>query len=308
MNDHTNPPALPLSGDMAGLPYALGTYFLWGLYPLYFKLMEDAPPFEVMAQRVIWSLPLCLGILFFRRQIREFSSVFRNWKALRILLLSSLLIGTNWLLYIYAVFTGHVLAASLGYYLNPLLNVVLATLFLGERLSRLQLLAVCVAGVGVATLLAGALDTLWISAILATSFAFYGLLRKIVPVNPLPSLAVETTVLMPAALLVALYFMQVGDGRGFGSSGWISFLMIASGVVTALPLLSFATAARLMNYTTLGFVQFLTPTLLFLLGLFAFDEPLKPVQLFCFALIWLSIAIFSYDMWRRMRRPVVVMP
>lgn len=290
------------SGDLAGLPYALGTYFIWGLYPLYFKLLESAPPFEVMAQRVIWSLPLCLGILYFRKEIREFLGVFRDKKAMRLLILSSLLIGSNWLLYIYAVFTGHVMAASLGYYLNPLMNVVLATLFLGERLSRLQLLAVCVAGAGVATLLVGALDTLWISVLLATSFSFYGLLRKIVPVSSLPSLAVETTVLMPLAMLVSIYYIGVGDGRGFGSDGWMTGLMIASGVVTALPLLSFATAARLMNYTTLGFVQYLTPTLLFFLSLFVFHEPLKPVQLFCFALIWTSIAIFSFDMWRKRKR------
>lgn len=290
------------NGDWAGLPYALGTYFIWGLYPLFFKLLEAAPPFEVMVQRVIWSLPLCLGLLYFRKEMRDFLGVFRNPVALRLLVASSLLIGCNWLLYIHAVFTGHVIAASLGYYLNPLINVVLATLFLGERLSRLQMLAVAVAAVGVATLLAGALDTLWISAILATSFALYGLLRKIVPVGPLPSLAVETTVLMPIAMLVGIYYISVGDGRGFGSNWQMTALMIAAGAVTALPLLSFAKAARLMNYTTLGFVQYLTPTMLFLLGLFVFDEPLKPVQLFCFTLIWTSIAIFSFDMWQKRKR------
>ncbi|MCC2602170.1 EamA family transporter RarD [Sphingopyxis yananensis] len=290
------------SGDLAGLPYAVMTYFIWGLFPIFFKLLESAPPLEVMVQRVIWSLPLCLAILYFRKEMGEFFSVFRDKKALRLLVVSSLLIGCNWLLYIYAVFTGHVIAASLGYYLNPLMNVLLATLFLGERLSRLQLLAVCVAAVGVATLLAGALDTLWISVILASSFAFYGLLRKIMPVNSLPSLAVETTILMPISLVVGLYYIGLGDGRGFGSDAWMTGLMIASGVVTALPLLSFAKAARLMNYTTLGFVQYLAPTLLFFLGLFLFKEPLKPVQIFCFALIWISIAIFSFDMWRKRKQ------
>lgn len=302
MTNDDQPNADAISGDLAGLPYALGTYFIWGLYPLYFKLLSSAPPFEVMAQRVIWSLPLCLGILYFRKEIGEFLAVFRDKKALRLLILSSILIGGNWLLYIYAVFTGHVMAASLGYYLNPLMNVVLATLFLGERLSRLQLLAVCVAGAGVATLLVGALDTLWISVLLATSFSFYGLLRKIVPVSSLPSLTVETTLLMPIALVVGIYFIAVDDGRGFGSDGWMTALMVTSGVVTALPLLSFAKAARLMNYTTLGFVQYLTPTLLFFLSLFVFHEALKPVQLFCFALIWTSIAIFSFDMWRKRKR------
>ncbi|HET6537724.1 MAG TPA: EamA family transporter RarD [Sphingopyxis sp.] len=306
MKDSSHPAADASTGDRAGLPYALVTYFIWGLYPLFFKLLEDSPPLEVMTQRVIWSLPLCLAILIFRRQFGEYLAVFRDGKALRILIICSLLIAVNWLMYIYAVFTGHVLAASLGYYLNPLVNVLLATLFLGERLSRMQMLAVAVASIGVATLLAGAIDTLWISLTLATSFAFYGLLRKIVSVGPLSSLAVETTLLAPPALLVSLYYIWVGDGLGFGSDMQTSWLMIASGALTALPLLAFATAARRMRYTTLGFVQFLAPSLLFLLGLFAFHEPLMPAQLFCFALIWLSIAIFSFDMWKRAR--VVALP
>lgn len=220
------------------------------------------------------------------------------------MILSSLLIASNWLIYIYAVFTDHVLAASLGYYLNPLLNVVLATIFLKEKLSRLQIVAVAVAAMGVAILMAGALDTLWLSVLLATSFAFYGLLRKIMPVPSLPALAVETSVLIPIALSVAGYFYFSGSGSGFGRDSDLTMWMILSGVVTAVPLLTFATAARLMNYVTLGFVQYIGPTILFLLSLFVFKEPLNPSQLFCFALIWLSVAIFSYDMWARSKQRV----
>jgi len=291
----------PAGSHEGGLPYALAAYGIWGFVPLFFKLMSSVPPVEVLAQRILWSLPLCFLIMAFRRQIGEYLAVLRDWKVLRLLLASSVLIAVNWLVYIYAIFTDHVLAASLGYYLNPLVNVMLGMVFLGERLSRMQMLAVVIAGVGVAILLAGALDTLWISLTLAFTFGIYGLLRKIAPVGSLPGLSVETTVLLLPSLAVAGYYLAVGDGRGFGSENSISLLLMAGGVVTAVPLLLFATAARRMSYAALGFVQYMAPTIQFLLSLFVFDEPLKPVQLACFLLIWVSIAVFSFDMWRKMR-------
>lgn len=293
--------AAPTGGDQGGLPYALAAYGIWGFVPLFFKLLESVPPVEVLAQRIIWSLPLCFLIMVFRRQIGDYLAALRDPRVVRMLLASSLLIAVNWLVYIFSIFTGHVLAASLGYYLNPLVNVMLGMIFLGERLSRLQFIAVAIAGVGVAILLAGALDTLWISLTLAISFGLYGLIRKIVPVGALPGLAIETTLLMPLALAAAGYYLWISDGRGFGSDGSVSLLLAAGGIVTAVPLLLFATAARRMSYAALGFVQYLAPTLQFLLSLFVFGEPLKPVQFACFVLIWVSIAVFSFDMWRKMR-------
>ncbi len=283
------------------MPFALGAYSIWGFVPLFFKLLEGVPPAEVLAQRIVWSLPLCFLIMAFRRQIGEYLGALRDWRVLRMLLFSSLLIALNWLVYIYAIFTDHVLAASLGYYLNPLINVLLGVIFLGERLSRLQALAVAIAGVGVAILLAGALDTLWISLTLALSFGTYGLIRKVVPVGSLPGLAIETTLLLPLSIAGAAYYIWLGDGRGFGSSAEISWLLAAGGVITAVPLLLFATAARRMSYAALGFVQYIAPSIAFLLSLFVFHEPLKPAQLVCFLLIWTSIAVFSFDMWRKMR-------
>ncbi|MGV7121794.1 EamA family transporter RarD [Sphingopyxis sp. 550A] len=291
----------PAGSDRGGLPYALAAYTIWGFVPLFFKLLESVPAVEVLAQRIIWSLPLCFLIMVFRRQITDYLAALRDPRVLRMLLASALLIAVNWLVYIFAIFTGHVLAASLGYYLNPLINVMLGMLFLGERLGRLQLVAVVIAGIGVAILLAGALDTLWISLTLALTFGFYGLIRKIVPVGSLPGLAIETTLLMPLALAAAGWYLWVGDARGFGADSSISLLLMAGGIVTAVPLLLFATAARRMSYAALGFAQYLAPTLQFLLGLFAFHEPLKPVQLACFVLIWISIAVFSFDMWRKVR-------
>ncbi|MBW8296102.1 EamA family transporter RarD [Sphingopyxis sp.] len=294
-------PTAPAESPQRGLPYALAAYGLWGFVPLFFKLLESVPPVEVLAQRIVWSLPLCFVIMLFRRQIGEYIAALKDGRVLRLLLASSLLIALNWLVYIYAIFTDHVLAASLGYYLNPLVNVLLGMAFLGERLSRLQAVAVVIAAIGVAILLAGALDTLWISLTLALSFGTYGLIRKVVPVGSLPGLAVETTLLLPLSVAVVGYYLWIGDGRGFGAGVEISWLLAAAGVVTAVPLLLFATAARRMSYAALGFVQYLAPTLQFLLGLFIFNEPLKPAQLFCFLLIWISIAVFSFDMWRKMR-------
>jgi len=296
-----NDPKAPPGRNQGGLPYALAAYGIWGFVPLFFKLLETVPPVEVLSQRIIWSLPLCVVIMLARHQIYDFLAALRNMRVLKLLLASALLIALNWLVYIYAIFTDHVLAASLGYYLNPLVNVMLGMLVLGERLSRLQMLAVAIAGVGVAILLGGALDTLWISLTLAFSFGLYGLIRKIAPVGSLPGLAIETTLLLPLAAAAALYFIWIGDGAGFGSDTGISWLLAAGGVVTAVPLLLFATAARRMSYATLGFVQFLAPTIQFLLSLFAFGEPLKPVQFLCFLLIWTSVAVFSFDIWRKLR-------
>lgn len=298
--------AAPAGGDQGGLPFALAAYGIWGFVPLFFKLVDSVPPVEVLTQRIIWSLPLCFLIMLFRRQIGEYLAALKDWRTLRLLLASALLIAVNWLVYIYAIFTDHVLAASLGYYLNPLVNVMLGMFFLGERLSRLQLVAVVIAGIGVAILLAGALDTLWISLTLAFSFGVYGLLRKIVPVGSLPGLSVETTVLLLPSLALSAWYIGIGDGRGFAANTSISLLLMAGGVVTAVPLLLFATAARRMSYAALGFVQYLAPTIQFLLSLFVFGEPLKPAQLACFVLIWISIAVFSFDMWRKMRADRIV--
>jgi chloramphenicol-sensitive protein RarD len=294
-------PAAPAEPQQRGLPFALAAYGIWGFVPLFFKLLDDVPPIEVLAQRILWSLPLCFLIMAFRRQIGEYLAALKDWRVLRLLVASSVLIALNWLVYIHAIFTDHVLAASLGYYLNPLVNVLLGMMFLGERLSRLQAIAVVIAAVGVAILLAGALDTLWISLTLALSFGTYGLIRKVVSVGSLPGLAIETTLLLPVSAAAAGYFIWIGDGRGFASGAEVSWLLAAAGVVTAVPLLLFATAARRMSYAALGFVQYLAPSIAFLLGLFVFHEPLKPAQLFCFLLIWTSIAVFSFDIWRKAR-------
>lgn len=278
----------------SGVPHALAAYLIWGFIPVFFKLLGNVSPLEIVAQRILWSVPLLMVILFFRNQLSEFATIFRHEAHLRNLILSACLIAVNWLIYIWAVVNDHVLAASLGYYLNPLVNVMLGRLFLGERLRSMQKFAVGVAAIGVAILLGGALDTLWISVVLAVSFGSYGLVRKITPVGSVPGLAVETTLLAPFAFAATLWLANKGP-IGFASDTHTTGLLILSGAVTAIPLLLFATAARRMSYASIGFVQYLAPTIVFLLGVFAYGEPLNTTKLLSFMLIWISIAIFCFD-------------
>ena len=277
-----------------GLPYAISAYLIWGFIPVYFKLLSHVPPIAIVAQRVLWSIPLLLVIMGLRKQLSEYAAIFRHRVQLRNLLASAMLIAINWLIYIWAVSTDHILAASLGYYLNPLVNVLLGRLFLGERLRPLQMAAVAVAAIGVAILIGDALDTLWVSVSLAFSFGLYGLIRKVTPVGSVPGLAIETTLLAPLALGAVFWYAQAGTG-GFGDNLTTSGLLILAGVITAVPLLMFATAARRMSYASLGFVQYIAPSIAFLLGVYAYGEPLSTTKVACFVLIWTSIAIFCAD-------------
>lgn len=286
---------------LAGLPQALGAYLIWTLFPLYFALLRTVSPFEVVAWRLLFTLPFCLLMVAMLRQGQELRTALSTPRVLGALTLSGLLIGTNWLVYVVAVMHGHVLATSLGYYINPLVNVLAGTLFLRERLSRLQWLAVGLAAIGVALLAWDALPTLWISMTLALSFSGYGLTRKLAPVNSLPGLTVETLALLVPALGLLAWQGSSPAGLIMGSSAGISLLLACAGVLTGVPLLLFASAARKLDFSVLGFIQFVTPTGLFLMGLLVFHEPLRPIQLICFLFIWTAIAVFCWDMLARRR-------
>lgn len=284
-----------------GLPMAFATYLIWGLLPLYLRLVHQVPPVEFVGWRVVFTLPICLLLVAILGQWQALKAALA-WPVLRLLMLSAVLVGINWMVYILAVQTGHVLATSIGYYMNPLANVLAGTLFLGERLTRRQWLAVALAALAVSVLAWGALDTLWISLTLAFSFCSYGLVRKLAPVESLAGLSVETMVLMPVAAGIVWWFAASPAGSSMGE-GIASDLLIAfSGVVTAVPLLLFAYAARRMDYSTLGMMQFIAPTIVFFLGLFLFKEPLNTSQLACFVLIWSAIAVFMWDLWLQRRK------
>lgn len=295
-------PSSPSAPIPSGLPAAIGAYTIWGFIPLYLLLVTQVPPFEFVGWRIIWTLPFCLLIVAVRRQFPALREALCNRRTMFALLASAVLIAINWLVYIWAIMETQVYAASLGYYLNPLLNVLLGTLFLKERLSRWQWIAVAIAASAVALLAIGALTTLWISLTLALSFGLYGVVRKQVAVGSLPGLTIESAILLLPACGVVGWYAASPAGPSFGSDAGLSAAIAFSGIVTAVPLLLFAIAARRMDYSTLGFIQYLAPTIVFLLGLTVFGEELKPAQLGSFILIWIAVAIFVVDLWNRRRK------
>jgi chloramphenicol-sensitive protein RarD len=283
------------------LAQALGAYFIWGFLPIYFNLLKAVPPLEVVAHRIVWSVLLLLVMLYFRGRLAALWEALTTRAMLLPMIATALLIAANWLIYIWAVTNGHVAAASLGYFLNPLLNVLLGYLFLKERLTRVQWIAVALAGAGVAILATGALDALWIALSLALSFGVYGLIRKIAPVGPMVGLASETIILLPLALVALAVWTAEGSGH-FGTLGTqTDMLLLLAGVVTAVPLLLFASAARRMPYATIGLIQYIGPTIQFLLAIFLYREPLTMTHLVTFPLIWSGLILYSWDLWRRSR-------
>src|SRR3954462_964427 len=276
----------------AGFLFGLGAYLLWGVLPLYFKLLAAVPPIEIVANRILWSL-IFLAVLV---------TLWRRWDAIRaaagsgrivlIMALTATLIAANWLIYVWAVVAGHVLETSLGYYLNPLFNVLLGVLLLKERLSRAQIGAVLLAAAGVALLAWGAASGLWISLSLAVSFGLYGFIRKIAPVDALEGLSIETALLAPPSFLYLLWVHRGISGlAAFGPTA--TFLLVLGGAITAIPLLLFNAAAKRLRFSTLGFLQYIAPSLQFLLAVLAFGEPFTPAHALCFGAIWIALAIFA---------------
>lgn len=280
---------------------ALGAYFIWGLLPLYLRLVHQVPPFEFIGWRILFTLPFCLVVMLWRGEWHTLTAALARPRLLAVLTLSSALIAVNWTIYVVAIQGGHVLAASLGYYINPLANVLAGTLVLKEKLTRLKWLAVALAAAGVSLLAWDARDMLWISLSLAGSFCGYGLVRKLAPVESLPGLTIETLILLLPAAATVGWFAIGPQGSSLGHGAGSDLLIMFAGVITGAPLLLFAAAARRLDYSTIGMTQYLAPTIVFVLGLTVFGEPLKPVQLACFVLIWCAIAVFVWDALGRLR-------
>ncbi len=247
-----------------------------------------------MAQRILWSLALIFGVLAARRSLGQFAAALRSKRIILPLMGSALFIAVNWLVYVWAVNDGHVIAASLGYFLNPLVNVALGVLVLKEKLRRGQAIAIAIAAVGVAIMAAAAITTLWISVALAVSFALYGLIRKLTPVAPMVGLGAETLLLAPLALGTLLWLWGHGT-ISFGQDAYISSLLILSGGLTTIPLILFAMAAQRLPLTVLGLIQYIAPTLQFLCGVLLYGEKLTQGQMISFGFIWLGLVLFVTD-------------
>jgi len=280
-----------------GLVLGLACYLVWGLVPLFFKLLKEVPAGEVVANRILWSAVILLLIAVPRGRLPAIGQIFRDPKLLTMLCASATFIAINWLVYIWAVNANHLLAASLGYFLNPLVNVALGIVVLGERLRRLQIVAVAIAAVGVVIAALGALSELWISVALALSFGFYGLVRKQAQVSAVEGLTVETLILAPVFLLGLVWQAQshpLAFGRGFT----LSALLVASAFVTSVPLVVFAMAAKRLPFATIGLLQYIAPSMVFLIATLGYHEAMRPQLLIAFVFIWVALALFTIDLLR----------
>jgi len=286
----------------SGLAAAVGAFVIWGVFPLYLKPMAEVPALQIMAHRVVWCCLLVFGWLAIRGELGAVRAALADRGSRMRLAASATLISINWLLYVWAVNNGHTVEASLGYFINPLLNVVLGVMVLHERLNRAQWLAVSLAALGVIYLTAATAHPPWIALALAVSFGTYGLIRKVVKVDSVPGLATETLLLAPFAIA----FLAWCEVRGVGALGHasvgINALLVGSGLITALPLALFAYGARLIPYSTIGIVQYIGPTLQFLIGVFVFREAFTAERAVGFVAIWAALAIYAADGARRMRK------
>lgn len=282
------------SDSRSGVFYGVAAYAWWGIVAVYFKLVREVAPLEILAHRVIWSVAVLLVIVTGLRRWLMVSRLITEWRALLFLLLSTTLIAVNWFVFIWAVTRNHLVEASLGYFINPLVNVVFGFLFLHERLRRIEKLSVGLALIGVLWLAFGAGVFPWISLVLAVTFGLYGLVRKIAGVTSIEGLTIETMLLLPVAIGY-LVWREQGGILAFGSSTRLDLLLIAAGPITAMPLLWFAAAVRRLRLATVGLLQYISPTIQFTLAVAVFHEPFDSRRLVAFLLIWSAIAVYGIN-------------
>jgi len=290
------------STQSTGVIYAIFAYGSWGLLPLYWKLFEGIPAVEVLSHRMIWSMMFLIGILLLQRRMPELAAVWSSPGKLKFLLASASLLAFNWGLYIYGVNTDRVVETSLGYYINPLVTVLLGMVVLKERLDRIQWIALGLAIAGVTIFIWDFGQVPWIALGLAFSFAFYGLLRKIVAIAPMVGLAVETLLIAPFMLMLVVYWEATGEGS-LGNNLLITLAFMGAGIVTSMPLLWFNNAAKRLRLSTMGFFQYIAPSIQLVLGVFLYQEPFTPTHLVTFGFIWTALALYSLNTWLKSRTP-----
>src|SRR2546423_1900294 len=285
--------------DRSGLIAGIAAFGTWGLIPVYWKLFTNISAFQILAHRFVWTTCFLVGMLSWQQRWPEVREATRSRRAVLYCLASGIAISVNWFCFIWAVNIGRVLETSLGYFMTPLMSVLLGATFLRERLTRWQLLSVILALIGVLNLTLGYGRFPWLAITLCVSFGLYGLLRKKSGVRPIPGLFLETTLLTPIAATYLVYLQRVGNSA-FSSAGWsMALLLITTGIVTGLPLVWFGHAARHLRLTTLGFLQYLSPSCSFFLGVFLYHEPFTRTHLITFSFIWIALAIFTIEaIWR----------
>jgi chloramphenicol-sensitive protein RarD len=302
MNPEDIPRPAARHETVAGVLYAGSAFLIWGLSPVYWKALQTVPALEIVTHRVVWSFLFLMLLTLVQRRWSEFKRVLQRPRTLLILTLTTALVSCNWLLYIWAVNAGYMLQASLGYYINPLVNVLLGMVFLKERLRRPQTLAVVLACAAVVYRTVSFGELPWIALTLGFTFGLYGLIRKVAPVSSLVGLTVETLLLTaPGVIYLAMLEFQAA-GALFHVSRSLDMLLIGTGVFTAVPLLFFNLGARRINLSTVGLMQYIAPSGMFLLAVLAYGEPFTMAQVWTFVLIWTALAIYSTDSVRTYRR------
>lgn len=291
-----------------GVLFALAAYTMWGIAPIYFKALHGVAALEILSHRIIWSFVFLTGLILLSHQASALKQVIRSKKKLGLLLATSLLVATNWLVFIWAVNADHMLDASLGYYINPLINVLLGMLFLGETLRKLQWLAVALAAIGVSIqiIVFGSIPI--VAIVLAISFGFYGLLRKKVQVGSQIGLFIETLILTP---LAAIYLFLIADSNTshfIANDIVLNLLLLSAGIVTTLPLLCFASAAARLKLSTLGFFQYIGPSIMLLLAVTFYDEHFSLDKAITFGFIWVALLLFSIDGLKHRKRNPPIAP
>ena len=299
------PPRPPdyFSTPLTGVACALPAFLIWGLSPVYWKALQHVPPFEILMHRIVWSFAVLMPLVLAVGRGHEFVGAVKDRRIMSALTATTLIVGGNWFLFIWAINSGHVLQASMGYFINPLVNVLLGFIFLKERLRPLQILAVGLAACGVIYLAFDVGEFPWVALALAVSFGFYGLIRKVAPVSAMVGLTVETLLL---ALPAAAYLGWL-DSRGAGAflrvDAQTDLLLMGAALMTALPLLLFTLATRRLTFSTVGILQYLSPSCTFLLAVLVYHEPVARGQWLTFVLIWAALVVYSVDSIRCYRHP-----
>lgn len=281
-----------------GFGYAFGAYFLWGFLPFYLKAVAHIPALEVVAHRILWSLPLAAATILWTGRSQDLWAALKSPRMIAMGALTAVFLTINWSIYVWAIAAGRAVEGALGYYINPLISVLLAALVLGEKLSRPQVAAIALAAAAVALLGWEANGLPWVSLGLACSWGLYALLKKALPIGPNQGFFLEVLLLSPPAL-GCLVWIEVSGGGHFGGTGWMDMALLAlSGPVTAFPLILYANGAKRLKLSTIAIMQYIAPSMVFLIALFVFHEPFSTVRAIAFGLIWMALAIYTWSMLR----------
>ena len=282
-----------MSSEKKGTIYAVLAFTFWGLVPIYFKLVNSVDPFEILVHRILWSVVFLCILIFLTKSFQNFVTIIKDTKKIKILFLSAVLVSINWLTFIWAITNNKIIEASLGYYINPLISVLLGYIFFKERMSKQQFIAIFIAFFAIAYQIFSLGNIPVVSLILAFSFAFYGFARKKVQVESISGLLIETLLVSPFALIYFIYLVSTNQNSFHSSLDHISLLLIAAGLITIIPLIWFNLAATKISMMKLGFFQYIGPSITFILAIFIYDEPFSFNKLISFILIWIALILFS---------------